>query len=67
MASVAAARHGANVLLIDPAPRVGGVCSGGLGRTDKGNPIVIGGIAGEFFLRNARVYNDRANDLEYYF
>jgi hypothetical protein len=66
MASVAAARHGANVLLLDPAPRVGGVCSGGLGRTDKGNPIVIGGLAGEFFLRNARVYNASATVPEYY-
>ena len=65
MASVAAARHGANVLLLDPAPRVGGVCSGGLGRTDKGNPIVIGGLAGEFFLRNARVYDADATHPEY--
>jgi hypothetical protein len=66
MASVAAARHGANVVLIDPAPRVGGVCSGGLGRTDKGNPVVIGGLAAEFFLRNARVYNASATAPEYY-
>ena len=65
MASVAAARHGASVLLLDPAPRIGGVCSGGLGKTDKGNPIVIGGLANEFFLRNARVYNSTATVPEY--
>jgi hypothetical protein len=57
MASVAAARHGAKVTLIDVSARVGGVCSGGLGQTDKGNPIVIGGLADEFFLRNARKYD----------
>ena len=65
MASIAAARHGASVLLVDPASRVGGVCTGGLGRTDKGNPVVIGGLAGEFFLRNARVYNASATLPEY--
>ena len=48
-----------------PAPRIGGVCSGGLGKTDKGNPIVIGGLAEEFFLRNARVYNSTATVPEY--
>ena len=57
MAAVAAARHGARTVLVDYAPRVGGVCSGGLGRTDKGNSVVIGGLAREFFLRNARVYD----------
>ena len=56
-AAVAAARRGASVLLLDPAPRVGGMCSGGLGRTDRGNSIVIGGLAKEFFARNRRVYH----------
>ena len=65
MASIAAARHNATVLLIDPSPRVGGVMSGGLGKTDKGNPVVIGGLAGEFFLRNAQVYNTNATIPEY--
>jgi hypothetical protein len=65
MASIAAARHNATVLLIDPSPRVGGVMSGGLGKTDKGNPVVIGGLAGEFFLRNAQVYNTNATMPEY--
>jgi len=60
MAAVAAARQGARVVLLDPAPRVGGVCSGGLGETDKGNPVVIGGLAREFFLRNRQLYNRSA-------
>ena len=65
MASIAAARNGASVVLIDPSPRVGGVMTGGLGKTDKGNPIVIGGLANEFFLRNARAYNANSTTPEY--
>lgn len=33
------------------------MCSGGLGFTDKGNSVVIGGLAHEFFLRNGQRYN----------
>ena len=61
MAAVAAARSGANVTLLDPSPRVGGMCSGGLGVTDQGDTFAIGGLAHEFFLRNARVYNASAD------
>ena len=56
ISAVAAARHGAKTFLLDPAPRVGGMCSGGLGRTDRGNSIVIGGFAQEFFERNRAHY-----------
>ena len=56
-AAVAAARQGANTILVDPAPRVGGMCSGGLGRTDRGNSVVIGGYAQEFFARNRAHYH----------
>jgi hypothetical protein len=61
IAAVAAARTGARTLLLDPALRPGGVCSGGLGATDKGNASVIGGLAFDFFLRNARYYDPAAN------
>jgi hypothetical protein len=61
LAAVAAARYGgAAVTLLDPSPRVGGMCSGGLGVTDEGDPFAIGGLAREFFLRNARHYNASA-------
>ena len=55
--AVAAARQGATTILVDPAPRVGGMCSGGLGRTDRGNSVVIGGYAQEFFARNRAHYH----------
>ena len=57
ISAVAAARQGASTILLDPAPRVGGMCSGGLGRTDRGNSIVIGGFAQEFFERNRQHYH----------
>lgn len=57
MSAVAAARQGAQTILVDPAPRVGGMCSGGLGRTDRGNSVVIGGLAQEFFARNRAHYH----------
>ena len=56
-AAVAAARQGTTTILVDPSPRVGGMCSGGLGRTDRGNSVVIGGYAQEFFARNRAHYH----------
>jgi hypothetical protein len=47
-AAVAAARHGARVLLLEPGRHVGGMVSGGLGYTDLGDPAVVGGLAREF-------------------
>eukprot|EP00038_Savillea_parva_P012785 m.206937 g.206937 ORF g.206937 m.206937 type:complete len:743 (+) comp23523_c0_seq1:131-2359(+) len=55
-----------NVTLVDPSPRLGGMCSGGLGSSDIGDPIVIGGLAHEFFVRVAQTYNASATTPEYY-
>lgn len=57
-ASIAAARGGAAVTLVDPSPRVGGMCSGGLGSTDVGIEYAIGGIAHEFFTEVGRAYGE---------
>ena len=37
MAAVAAARLGTSALLVNPVGRIGGMCSGGLSRTDVGH------------------------------
>ncbi|GAA2072993.1 hypothetical protein GCM10009840_02480 [Pseudolysinimonas kribbensis] len=50
-AAVAAAEHGARVLLLEPGAHVGGMTSGGLGYTDVGDLRVLGGAAARF--RNA--------------
>jgi hypothetical protein len=56
-AAVAAARSGANVGLVEPRAHIGGMLSGGLGRTDMDRQEnVIGGIALEFFQRAGRHY-----------
>jgi hypothetical protein len=55
-----------NVVLADPSPRLGGMCSGGLGSSDIGDPVVIGGLAHEFFVRVARTYNATTDAPEYY-
>ncbi|UNX56273.1 FAD-dependent oxidoreductase [Georgenia sp. TF02-10] len=47
-AAVAAAEHGAQVLLLEPGRHVGGMTSGGLGYTDLGDVRAVGGIAARF-------------------
>ena len=47
-AAVAAARHGAQVTLLEPGRHLGGMTSGGLGYTDVGDVRVLGGLAAEF-------------------
>jgi hypothetical protein len=41
------------------------MCSGGLGHTDIGDTFSIGGLAKEFFLRNAQFYNASATTQEF--
>jgi hypothetical protein len=56
MAAVAAARLGKNVTLVVFNNHVGGMTSGGLGVTDKGNATSIGGLAAEFYSRVGQHY-----------
>eukprot|EP00056_Hartaetosiga_gracilis_P007255 m.105916 g.105916 ORF g.105916 m.105916 type:complete len:617 (-) comp12665_c0_seq4:4048-5898(-) len=56
MSAVAAGREGLSVALLSSTFHIGGMSSGGLGKSDIGNPVVIGGLAGEFFLRNGQYY-----------
>lgn len=54
-AAIQASRMGKSVLLIEPSQRIGGLTTGGLGATDIGNKIAIGGISREFY-QNIRTY-----------
>lgn len=47
-AAVAAARGGAQTLLLEAGRHLGGMVSGGLGYTDVGDVRVLGGLAAEF-------------------
>ena len=51
IAAVAASREGKAAILVEPARHVGGMVSGGLGATDFGNRLAIGGTSREFFRR----------------
>ena len=48
-AAVQAKRLGLKAVLIEPSRRIGGLTTGGLGRTDIGNKNAFGGIAREFY------------------
>lgn len=65
MASVAAARQGAKVVLVEPGRHVGGMLSGGLGQTDvRGQKDLIGGLTKEVFQRMAVHYGkDDASEV----
>lgn len=57
--SIAAAREGKSVLLLETTKHLGGLTTGGLSHTDVGpRPEIIGGIAKEFFTRADAVYGD---------
>ena len=58
VAAVQAARAGLSVVLVEPSNHLGGLTTGGLGRTDSGNTSAIGGISREFYQRIRRYYED---------
>ncbi len=58
IAAVQADRLGKSAVLIEPGDHLGGLTSGGLGRTDTGNKTVIGGMSREFYQRLKQYYDD---------
>ncbi len=62
--AIAAANEGMNVILIEPGAHIGGMVSGGLGRTDYGNQSVIGGMSRHFFERLGKHYGE---DISWFF
>ena len=49
------------VLLIEPSHRIGGLTTGGLGATDIGSKIAIGGISKEFYQLIKKYYDQPKN------
>jgi hypothetical protein len=62
--AVAAAREGLRAAIVDPGRHLGGMTSGGLGRTDHGRKETIGGYALEFYKRVGAKYGE---DIGWYF
>ncbi len=56
VAAIQARAMGKTVIVIEPSQREGGLTTGGLGQTDIGNKMVIGGLSREFYHRVALHY-----------
>ena len=63
IAANAAARMGMDVIVIEPLSRIGGMTSGGLGRTDIGNKQVVRGLALDFYRKLGKHYGNLENWL----
>ena len=59
--AVQVARMGKSVVLIEPGQHIGGMTSGGLGNTDIGKQISIGGITREFYQSIRSWYQEPAH------
>lgn len=57
IAAAAVAKEGKSVILIEQGRHLGGLTSGGLGKTDFGNKAVIGGMSREFYKRLGKHYD----------
>jgi len=60
-AAVETVRSGKSVVVICSDQHVGGLTTGGLGATDIGNKMVIGGISREFYQRIRKYYENSNN------
>lgn len=58
VAAISAHREGKSVLLVSPDKHLGGLTSNGLGWTDLGKRVILGGLAREFYHRIWRHYQD---------
>src|SRR5688500_14246772 len=56
VSAVAAAQEGASVIVLEPTKHIGGMVTGGLGATDIGQEVAIGGMSREFYRRVYRHY-----------
>ena len=55
-AAIQSSRMGKKVILIEPSHRLGGLTTGGLGKTDIGNKQAIGGLSREFYRNIKKHY-----------
>jgi FAD dependent oxidoreductase len=60
MSAVQSHRMGKSVVIVSPDKHLGGLSSGGLGFTDFGNRLTVGGLAREFYERVFQHYDKPA-------
>jgi len=63
-AAIQSSRMGKTVVLLEPTNRIGGLTTGGLGQTDIGNKIAIGGVSREFY-ENIKTYYDNPGNWKW--
>ena len=61
VAADAAAKMGLKVVVVEPSCRIGGMTTGGLGRTDIGNKQVVQGLALKFYRECGKRYGNLEN------
>ena len=61
VAADAAAKMGLKVVVVEPTCRIGGMTTGGLGRTDIGNKQVVQGLALKFYRECGKRYGNLEN------
>ena len=65
IAAYTAKMQGHSVLLVEPGRHLGGLTSGGLGRTDFGSEEAITGLARDFYRRMANYYGEEGLALTF--
>lgn len=60
-AAIQAKRMNKSVVVLEPSAHIGGLTTGGLGQTDIGNKVAIGGISREFYERVKKHYDQAEN------
>ena len=63
-AAVQVKRMGKPVIVVGPDKHLGGLSAGGLGWTDSGNKVVIGGISREVYQRIRKIYDQPADHVD---
>ncbi len=63
-AAVQARRMGLEVVLLEPASRIGGLTTGGLGQTDIGNKAAFGGLARKFY-QDIKAYYEKDSSWKF--
>lgn len=64
IAAITASKEGMKTALLEPGRHLGGMTSGGLGKTDHGKKETIGGMSLEFYKRLGKHYGE---DITWYF
>lgn len=59
IAAYTAAKCGKTVIIVEPGKLIGGMTTGGLGKTDSGNKDAITGFSRQFYQRVARQYGQQ--------